>query len=53
MMRIARRLDEPASPMAGPKCWTTLALAAVAMAVIAIQPGTLYSVYWLLEGLMR
>ena len=52
-MRIARLLDEPACPVAGPKCWTTLALAAVALALIAIQPGTLYSVHWLLEGLMR
>ncbi len=52
--RVARLLEPPALALRGGRYWTAAAgLAAGALAVLLLQPATLYSVHWLLEGLMR
>ena len=53
--RVGRLLETPSSGDPGGRYWAAAAgcLAGGALAALLLQPGTLYSVHWLLEGLMR
>lgn len=52
--RVQRLLEAPPERKSGRRYWrAAVGLAAAALAVLLLQPGTLYSVHWLLEGLMR
>jgi len=51
--RVARLLHAPAGRRSGSHCWVAAGFAVAALALIAAQPATLYSVHELLEGLMR
>jgi Zn-dependent protease with chaperone function len=52
--RVTRLLEAPTGARPSARYWAAAAgLAAGALAVLLLQPGTLYSVHWLLEGLMR
>ena len=52
--RVARLLADPLQDAPRGRYWAAAAgLAGGALAALLLQPGTLYSVHWLLEGLMR
>jgi Zn-dependent protease with chaperone function len=52
--RVARLLATPVQAEPRGRYWAAAAgLAGGALAALLLQPGTLYSVHWLLEGLMR
>jgi hypothetical protein len=51
--RVTRLLEAPTGTRASARYWGVAGLTAGALAVLLLRPGTLYSVHWLLEGLMR
>jgi beta-lactamase regulating signal transducer with metallopeptidase domain len=51
--RVARLLDDPVERRPATRYGMAAAIAAVSLAALAMYPDTLYSVHWLLEGLMR
>ncbi len=51
--RVTRLLEAPTGARPSARYWAVAGLAAGALAVVLLQPGTLYTVHWLLEGLMR
>lgn len=52
--RVGRLLEAPTGAHPGGRYWgAAVGLAGGALAALLLQPGTLYSVHWLLEGLMR
>lgn len=53
-VRVTRLLEDPPTAALGARYWGAAGVLAAAPALLLLlRPGTLYSVHWLLEGLMR